>query len=105
MSLGTSQDKRYSRRPLASFITLTLGLLIVRGIFARNGWFPSTDGLTGKRKTWFGKPVAKENASSIWNPFAAPLPSPTPQLSKEYIHAGSGPSHDRRRKRECIAAL
>jgi len=63
-------------------------LLIVAGVFAKNGWFPSTDPLTGKKTGWLGKALPK-NASSSWNPLAAPLPTPTPQLSKEYIYAGS----------------
>lgn len=63
-------------------------LLVVVGIFAREGWLPHTDGLTGKKVGWFGKELPK-NAGSTWNPFAAPLPTPTPQLAKEYIYAGS----------------
>ena len=62
--------------------------LVTAGAFAKNGWFPSTDPFAGKRTGWFGQPVAK-NAGSSWNPLAAPLPAPTPQLSKEYIYAGS----------------
>lgn len=62
--------------------------LITLGIFASNGWLPSTDPMTGRKTGWFGKPLPK-NASSSWNPLAAPLPTPTPQLSKEYIYAGS----------------
>lgn len=67
---------------------LTAALLITGGVFAKNGWFPSTDPFTGKKTGWFGKPLAK-NASGIWNPLAAPLPTPTPQLSREYVYAGS----------------
>jgi hypothetical protein len=63
-------------------------LLITIGIFAKNGWLPSTDGLTGTKTGWFGKQLP-ENASSSWNPFADPLPASTPQLSKEYLYAGS----------------
>ena len=88
MHFEIPKNKRFARRLLASCITLTLGLLIVGGIFARQGWFPSTDGLTGERRGWFGSPLAK-NSSSSWNPLAAPLPTPTPQLSKEYVYAGS----------------
>ncbi|CAN5580564.1 hypothetical protein BH10ACI3_BH10ACI3_20410 [soil metagenome] len=62
--------------------------LIGVGVFAKNGWFPSTDPLSGKRTGWFGNAIAK-NAPSSWNPFAMPSASPTPQLSKEYIYAGS----------------
>ena len=56
--------------------------------FASNDWFPRTDPFSGKRFGWFGKELAK-NAPSAWNPLALPSPSPTPQLSKEYIYAGS----------------
>jgi len=66
---------------------LIFALLIVAGIFAKNGWFPSTDGL-GTKKGRFGRPQAK-NVSSSWNPFAsAPSPTPLP-LSKSYVYAGS----------------
>ncbi|HQX55286.1 MAG TPA: VCBS repeat-containing protein [Pyrinomonadaceae bacterium] len=63
-------------------------LMIGVGAFAKNGWFPNTDAMTGKKTGWFGRELPK-NASSSWNPFAAPLPSVTPQLSKEYVYAGS----------------
>jgi hypothetical protein len=53
---------------------LAAALLITGGVFAKNGWFPA--------------PLAK-SASSSWNPLAAPLPTPTPQLSREYVYAGS----------------
>lgn len=62
--------------------------LVTLGVFASNGWFPSTDPLSGKRTGWFGKELPK-NAPNSWNPLAAPPPSPTPQLSKEYLYAGS----------------
>ncbi|MEQ1606467.1 MAG: VCBS repeat-containing protein [Pyrinomonadaceae bacterium] len=55
---------------------------------ASNSWLPKTDPLSGKKTGWFGKELPK-NASSTWNPLAAPPPSPTPQLSKEYVYAGS----------------
>ncbi len=61
-------------------------LLVGVGIFAANDWFPRTDSLSGKRYGWFGKPLAK-NAPSSWN--LLPDPTPTPQLSKELIYAGS----------------
>jgi len=63
-------------------------VLIGLGVFAKNGWLPSTDQLTGKRTGWFGKELPK-NAGSMWNPLAAPLPTATPQLKTEYIYAGS----------------
>lgn len=65
-----------------------LGLLLGLGVFAKNGWLPSTDPLSGKRTGWFGKELPK-NAASSWNPLAMPSATPTPQLSKEYIYAGS----------------
>lgn len=68
----------------ASVLLILVGL----GAFAKNGWLPHTDPLSGKRTGWFGEPLAK-NAPSSWNPLAMPSPTPTPQLSKEYIYAGS----------------
>ena len=65
----------------------SLALLLVIGVFAKQGWYPSTDNLSGKRTGWFGKPLAK-NAPSSWNPLAMPTATPTPQLSKENIYAG-----------------
>jgi len=62
--------------------------LVTAGIFASNGWFPGTDPFSGKRYGWFGQPLAK-NAPSSWNPLAVPSPTATPQLSKEYVYAGS----------------
>lgn len=63
-------------------------LLLTAGIFARNGWFPRTDALTGERTGWFGRKLPK-NSPSSWDPFGVASPTPTPQLSKEYIYAGS----------------
>ena len=67
---------------------IAISLLIGLGVFAKNGWLPSTDPLSGKRTGWFGNPLSK-NAASSWNPLAMPSATPTPQLSKEYIYAGS----------------
>jgi len=72
------------------YYTLASGfiLLVAAGIFAKNGWFPSTDRISGKRIGWFGQTIAK-NAPSSWSPIASP-PDPTPlPLTKEYIYAGS----------------
>jgi len=63
-------------------------LLIVAGVFASNDWFPRTDAMTGQKFGWFGRKLPK-NAPSAWNPLAMPTATPTPQLSKEYIYAGS----------------
>ncbi|MCC7306663.1 MAG: VCBS repeat-containing protein [Acidobacteria bacterium] len=52
-------------------------VLITLGIFASNNWFPRTDAFSGKRYGWFGTETAPV------------LPSPTPQLSREYVYAGS----------------
>ncbi|HKP70346.1 MAG TPA: hypothetical protein VJV05_13755 [Pyrinomonadaceae bacterium] len=76
--------RRWSKWLIAAFALLSL---LTIGVFASNGWFPSTDSLTGRRTGWFGQPLAKNSASS-WNPLAAPLPTPAPQLSKELIYAG-----------------
>lgn len=83
--LYTNFRRRLKRWPLHLSIAILI-LLITAGIFAKNGWFPSTDLVSGKRSGWFGKPIAR-NAPSSWNPL--PMPSPTPQLSKELIYAGS----------------
>ena len=83
---STSPNAR--RRVLVRSCTVTLAALLVVGVFAKNGWFPSTDPFTGKKTGWFGKPLER-NVASNWNPFAAP-PPPTPlPLSKEYVYAGS----------------
>ena len=76
------------KRLLVALCALTFSFLIGLGILAQNGWLPSTDPLTGEKTGWFGKALPK-NATRSWNPFAPPLPDPTPQLSKEYIYAGS----------------
>jgi hypothetical protein len=86
LSLPIAPERR--RTLFYGSLALGLALLITAGIFAKNGWFPSTDSLSEKRTGWFGKPLAK-NAPSSWNPIAVSSPPPTPQLSKEYIYAGS----------------
>lgn len=85
---GTVGRSALVRRVLIAAGVSTLALIIVAGIFARNGWFPATDALTGDRTGWFGAKLPK-NSPSSWNPLAAANPTPTPQLSKEYIYAGS----------------
>ncbi len=69
------------------FAASILVILLVVGVFAKNGWFPRTDQLSGDKTGWFGKQLSK-NTPSVWNPFSRPIPTPAPQLSKEYIYAG-----------------
>ncbi|MBL0240348.1 MAG: VCBS repeat-containing protein [Chloracidobacterium sp.] len=76
------------RSRLAAIGAVSIILMVGIGIFAKSGWLPGTDSLTGQRTGWFGKALPK-NASSSWNPFAAPLPTPTPQLAKELVYAAS----------------
>jgi len=78
----------FLRRRIWVIAAVSIILLVGIGAMAKNGWLPNTDPLSGKKTGWFGKELPK-NASSSWNPLAAPLPTPTPQLSKEYIYAGS----------------
>ncbi|MFN0278973.1 MAG: FG-GAP repeat domain-containing protein [Pyrinomonadaceae bacterium] len=81
-----SYVKRHWGKGAAGFFILLLCL----GVLAKNGWLPRTDPMSGKRTGWFGKEIQKD-APSSWNPFAvsSPTPSLEPQLSKEYIYAGS----------------
>lgn len=83
-----STQRRRLMRVLFGFCAL-LGLsLVVLGVFAKNGWLPSTDPLTGERTAWSGREM-RYDASGSSSTFAA-LPPPTPlPLSKEYIYAGS----------------
>lgn len=76
------------RRLLLCLASVGVLSCITLGVMGKNGWLPSTDPMSGKKTGWFGRELPK-NASSSWNPFAAPSPTPTPQLSKEYIYAGS----------------
>jgi hypothetical protein len=72
--------------PIAGFAVFSL---LVIGVMGRNGWLPSTDALTGKKTGWFGSTLPS-NAASGWNPMAAAAATTSaPQLSKEYIYAGS----------------
>ena len=80
--------KSFLRSHLMVIGALTLLLFVGIGVMARNGWLPNTDAMTGNKTGWFGKELPK-NAGSSWNPLAAPLPTATPQLSKENIYAGS----------------
>lgn len=87
MSLKPSIASAKRQKLLYGLGASVLVFLITLGIFASNGWLPKTDPNTGKKTGWFGKELPA-NASSTWNPFAAPLPSATPSLSKEYLYAG-----------------
>lgn len=88
MSLLSYVRLQSRKRLLYGLGAFVIAALVTAGVFASNGWFPSTDPLSGKRKGWFGAELPK-NAPSSWNPIASAPPSPTPQLSKEYIYAGS----------------
>ena len=86
MSFITSMPAERRKKLLAIFGVSAALLLITLGVFASNDWLPKTDPMTGRKTGWFGKELPK-NATSAWNPF--PPPPPTPQLSKSYIYAGS----------------
>jgi len=88
MALLSSLSSEKRKKLLVGSGVSAIVFLVTLGVFASNGWLPATDALTGKKTGWFGKELPK-NASSSWNPLAAPLPTATPQLSKEYIYAGS----------------
>jgi hypothetical protein len=78
----------WKKKLLYPFAGFALLFLVGMGVMAKNGWLPSTDALTGKKTGWFGRTLP-QNASRSWNPMAAPFVTATPQLSKEYIYAGS----------------
>lgn len=88
MSLSDGPEMAKRSRIYAVAGVSLIVILLMTGVMARNGWFPNTDPMTGERTGWFGKKLPK-NAPSSWNPFAMPSPTPTPQLSREYIYAGS----------------
>ena len=85
MSLNYSRLSK-TRRFLPTLVAITFFALITIGVFAKNNWFPSTDGITGTRSGWFGT-TGTESPDSWFYSFAPP--TPTPQLSKEYIYAGT----------------
>ena len=97
---------REGRRTLLVWFSAFMVLsMIAVGVFARNGWFPSTDALTGKKTGWFGRSLSEPpalaggvNADSKSTSMPAAYtagsdsalpPTATPQLSKEYVYAGS----------------
>jgi hypothetical protein len=80
------------------FIAAGLVALVTLGVFASNGWLPSTDPMTGRKTGWFGSESSPSYKGGVdafrgrgGSPDSAinPLPSATPQLSKEMIYAGS----------------
>lgn len=82
MSLPSSANAGKRKKLLVIIAALVFISLVGLGAMAKNGWLPSTDPMTGKKTGWFGSSESTlQRASS--------LPSPTPQLSKEYIYAGS----------------
>ncbi len=90
-TLGKSERRNifaYLKKHYLAAVGIGFVLLLGLGVFASNGWLPQTDAVSGKKTGWFGLELP-QNASSAWNPLAAPLPNPTPQLSKEYVYAGS----------------
>jgi hypothetical protein len=80
--IGDYVKKHWGKGAVCVFV-----VLLTIGVFAKQGWLPHTDNLTGQKTGWFGKDLPK-NAPSSWNPFVVP-PPPTPQLGKEYVYAGS----------------
>lgn len=88
MSLLQEPVSNVRKKVFAGLCVFVFVSLIALGVMAKNGWLPTADAMTGKKTGWFGRELPK-NAGSIWNPLAAPLPTATPQLSKEYIYAGS----------------
>ena len=82
--------KKSKEKIFQMIVAAGLLILLVLGAFGQMGWFPNTNVETGKRTGWFGTEVAKTSESSNWNPFAeTKSPQAAPQLSKEYIYAGS----------------
>ena len=52
-----SREKR--RSLLTWFSAFAIVAMIVAGVFAKNGWFPNTDGMTGEKTGWFGSKLPK----------------------------------------------
>jgi hypothetical protein len=93
LSSSTGGDRR--KRLIVRAGVCLLVCLVVLGVFASNGWLPQTDAVSGKKTGWFGRPsvssphVSKGADDSETSWFLSAPPSPTPQLSKELIYAGS----------------
>src|SRR5687767_13504373 len=74
MSRSNVPVERNRRRLFAYLGALVFGLMIIGGVFAKYGWWG------------FGSSVPGASATK---PSLATAPSPTPQLSKSYVYAGS----------------
>ena len=82
--------KKSKEKIFQMIVAAGLLILLVLGAFGQMGWLPNTNVETGKRTGWFGTEIVKTSESSNWNPFAeTKSPQAAPQLSKEYIYAGS----------------
>ena len=77
MSPVSPSAKTRRKRLLVYASAVVFASLIVLGVFAKNDWLPTRS----------GKSVARN--SSGGNPLAPAAPSPTPQLTKSYVYAGS----------------
>jgi hypothetical protein len=86
------------KRVLYPVLGVALLAMLCLGAMANGGWLPHTDALSGKQIGWFGKQIKATDAnatsssaliSAAVNPSAAAVTTSTPQLSKEYIYAGS----------------
>ena len=74
MSLIPSIDPPKRKKLLYGLLAFVLLFLVGLSVFAKNGWLPGTDPLSGKKTGWFGKELPK-NASSSWNPLDRFSPS------------------------------
>jgi len=83
MSPNYSPKAQKQKTLLACLGALVFVSLILTGIFAKNGWFPTTDTLTGERTGWFGRTAADKDQ------LVGPQPVQNFRLSKEYLYAGS----------------
>jgi RHS repeat-associated protein len=94
MSLNIEPSKR--RKLIIGVSAFAMIFLIGLGIMARNGWLPRTDAVSGKKTGWFGSEssptyeggvAASRGRGGSLDP--ANPPTATPQLSKEFLYAGS----------------
>ncbi|MGI8542884.1 MAG: discoidin domain-containing protein, partial [Aridibacter sp.] len=75
------------RKLFSNFAIVGLLLLVSIGAMAQMGLLPHIDKQSGQKYGWFGAELSADT-TRLWNPFAAPPQSGTPQLSKEYVYAG-----------------